>query len=91
MFRGTSPLLNLVACSPQLVAVPKDLPDHYRVTGDWSFREESVALPWEVDQFLRSGLAPLVVTLGSMSSVDPGEASRVMFEVVRRLGARAII
>jgi sterol 3beta-glucosyltransferase/vancomycin aglycone glucosyltransferase len=88
MFRGRSPRLHMVACSPSIIRVPPDLPRTAHVTGAWLDRGSVPALPGEVAAFLDAGAAPVVVTFGSMGAggrVPVEDAVRRMLAAGRRV------
>jgi UDP:flavonoid glycosyltransferase YjiC (YdhE family) len=91
LFRGRSPLLHLVACSPALAGVPTDLPRTTHVTGAWMPRSEPAPLAAEVEGFLAAGPPPAFVTFGSMAFSDPARLTRVVVDAIRAAGLRGIV
>jgi UDP:flavonoid glycosyltransferase YjiC (YdhE family) len=91
LFRGRSPLLHLVACSPAIMRVPADLPATTHVTGYWPPAFDPTPLPPELDQFLADGPPPLVVTFGSMSGIDTAPLLERIATTARSLGRRVVI
>ena len=91
LFRGRSPLLHLVACSPSIVEVPADLPPTTRVTGAWIDPRPPAALPAEIERFLRAGEAPLLVTFGSMASDAAAAHAATVSGALATAGRRAIV
>jgi rhamnosyltransferase subunit B len=85
-----SPGLTLALFSRLLADPQPDWPSHTRVTG-FVFYDGPDRLPPEVEQFLASGPAPLVFTLGSSVVSAAGAFYRESVEVVRRLGCRAVL
>ena len=82
LFRARSPLLHLVACSPAIIRVPRDLPATTHVTGAWVMRGAPAPLPPDLDAFLAEGEAPVVVTFGSMSRADTRAVSETVDAMV---------
>lgn len=91
LFRARSPLLHLVACSPTLAEVPSDLRPSIAFTGAWVPSAAPQPLPADVDAFLGSGPAPVVVSFGSMAFGDPGRLGETVEAALRSAGARAIV
>jgi sterol 3beta-glucosyltransferase len=90
LFRARSPWLHLVACSPSIAQVPRDLPATVAFTGAWVAQSAPDPLPAEVAAFLAAGPPPAVVSFGSMAA----DAQVVMPAVVgglRQAGLRAIV
>jgi sterol 3beta-glucosyltransferase len=91
LFRARSPLLHLVAASPSIVEVPRDLPTTTHVTGAWLDRSPPAALSAEVEAFLADGAPPIVVSFGSMAgSADAvaRDAIVAMLDAGRRVVAQ---
>jgi UDP:flavonoid glycosyltransferase YjiC (YdhE family) len=91
LFRGRSPLLHLVACSPAIAGVPDDLPPHVRFTGAWTDPAPPAPLPDPVEAFLAAGPPPVAVTFGSMAFSDPERLSAIVVEALRLAGVRGIV
>lgn len=91
LFRGRSPLLHLVACSPTIAGVPDDLPSHVSFTGAWIDPTPPAALPADVEAFLAAGPPPVAVTFGSMAFSDPDRLAAIVVEALRRAGLRGIV
>lgn len=91
LFRGRSPLLHLVACSPSIIEVPADLPSTSRVTGAWLDPRPPAMLPAEVERFLLAGEAPLLVTFGSMASDAAAAHAAAITGALTQAGRRAIV
>jgi len=85
-----SPELTLALFSRVLAVPQPDWPPHTQVTG-FVFHDESNHLPPEVAQFLDTGPAPLVFTLGSAVVSTAGPFYQESVEAVRRLGCRAVL
>ena len=85
-----SPELTLALFSRVLAVPQPDWPPHTQVTG-FVFHDESNHLPLEVAQFLDTGPAPLVFTLGSAVVSTAGPFYQESVEAVRRLGCRAVL
>jgi sterol 3beta-glucosyltransferase len=82
LFRARSPLLHLVACSPAIIRVPRDLAAATHVTGAWVGRGAPAALPPELDAFLAEGEPPVVITFGSMSGADTPAVTEAIDELL---------
>jgi UDP:flavonoid glycosyltransferase YjiC (YdhE family) len=91
LFRGRSPLLHLVACSPAIMRVPADLTGATHVTGYWPPASEPAPLPDALAQFLDAGAPPVVVTFGSMSGIDTAPLLDRIAAAARTLGQRVVI
>jgi UDP:flavonoid glycosyltransferase YjiC (YdhE family) len=91
LFRGRSPLLHLVACSPALAGLPDDLPPHVRFTGAWRDPGAADPLPADVEAFLAAGARPVMVTFGSMAFRDADRLTGIVVEALRLAGVRGIV
>jgi sterol 3beta-glucosyltransferase len=91
LFRGRSPLLHLVACSPAIAGAPPDLPPRVRFTGAWIDPSPPAPLPDLVEAFLAAGPPPVVVTFGSMAFSDPDRLTAIVVGALRRAGQRGIV
>lgn len=91
LFRGRSPLLHLVACSPAIISVPRDLPATTAVVGAWIDPRPPDAAPREIEAFLVVGDAPILVTFGSMASDAADEHARAVEGALAASGHRAIV
>jgi rhamnosyltransferase subunit B len=85
-----SPGLTLALFSRLLAAPQPDWPPHTQITG-FCFYAGPPTLPLEVAQFLDTGPAPLVFTLGSSAVSAAGPFYRESVEAARRLGCRAVL
>jgi rhamnosyltransferase subunit B len=95
LFEGQfSPLGTLATYSNLLGSVQPDYPPHTTITG-FTFHDRAPqqrsALASELQQFLESGPAPLVFTLGSFAVEFPGDFYRVSRAVARQLQLRAVL
>jgi sterol 3beta-glucosyltransferase/vancomycin aglycone glucosyltransferase len=91
LFRGRSPLLHLVACSPSIMRVPSDLPATTHVTGAWLRDDEPQPLPEVLERFVADGTPPVVVSFGSMTSTYSGALMDAVIGAARQLGQRAVV
>lgn len=91
LFRGRSPLLHLVACSPVLAPPPRDWPSQVRTTGAWGLPDKPAPLPGIVSAFLDAGTPPAVVTFGSMASTDAARIAAAARDGVSRGGLRLVL
>ena len=91
LFRGRSPLLHLVACSPSIIRVPSDLPATTHVTGWWPPRRTPDPLPTALETFLAEGPAPVVVTFGSMSASHTGRVTAAILDASGGLDLRVVV
>jgi sterol 3beta-glucosyltransferase len=82
----------LYGYSTQVVPRPSNWPDTRQVTGYWSLPHRD---GWQPDaalvDFIRSGPPPICIGFGSMSSEDPAALTRLMTDVVHKLGVRAVL
>jgi UDP:flavonoid glycosyltransferase YjiC (YdhE family) len=90
LFRGRSPLLHLVACSPAIIRVPPDLPATTHVTGAWPPPAGAPLAP-ELAAFLDAGEPPIAVTFGSMSGQSTSQVDASIVAAARALGRRLVI
>ncbi len=90
----TSPRLNLIPMSPEVVAPNPLWESQHQMTGYW-FAEspEKWNPPADLEQFLTAGTAPVVISLGAMaiSGSDTLEAAQITVEAIAKSGVRAII
>jgi len=90
---GPAPVINAV--SRHVVPPPADWPDHVTTTGYWFLPSSDDpgrgGLPAQVDEFLASGPAPVLIGFGSMSGPDPAATTAAVLEAVQRAGVRAIL
>lgn len=93
-----SPLCNLIAVSPILCEPKKDWPAHYHVCGFFKMDDNSNkwAMPEHLESFLSEGPPPVYMTLGSMmgtenNSLVINETTRLLFDVAKQIGCRAVI
>jgi UDP:flavonoid glycosyltransferase YjiC (YdhE family) len=86
-----SPLLHLAMFSSVLSPPQPDWPQSALQTGFCFYDEaENSELPPAVDEFLKSGEPPIVFTLGSAASLDPGRFFDESVMAAKNLGRRAI-
>jgi UDP:flavonoid glycosyltransferase YjiC (YdhE family) len=90
LFQVRSPLLHLVACSPSIMRVPRDLPSTTVVTGAWLDRSPAADLPDDLRRFLDGGDPPVVITFGSMGSVS-GDAVASAVSRLASEGRRVVV
>ncbi|KAM0594292.1 hypothetical protein ACHAP6_000850 [Verticillium nonalfalfae] len=77
--------------SPALIPKPLDWPNYIDVCG-FFFRDAPHYTPEpELDQFLRSGPAPVYIGFGSIVIDDPDRLTAILVEAVKQTGVRAII
>lgn len=82
----------LIGASPHVVDVPPDWPANVRLIGYFAWdRPARFDRPAELDAFLASGPAPVLITLGGSSAVDPGDFYADAVAAVRRLERRALV
>lgn len=93
-----SPLLNLVAVSPQLCPRPADWDRNRQITGFFNLPEEHSdwQMPEDLRAFIDGGPAPIFMTFGSMAGLaEPSpeleETTALMVDAVNVAGCRAII
>ncbi len=81
----------LVLASPAVVARPADWPHNVELTGyvGWD-RSSTEALPDELEEFLRCGAPPVLVTLGTSSAMKPGQFFNDASAALERVGRRAL-
>jgi rhamnosyltransferase subunit B len=94
IFEGQhSPYLVLALFSPLLGAPQPDWPRHTQVTGFafYDRLDKDAGLPRELAQFLDSGPAPIVFTLGSSAVMDAGDFYVECAAAAAELGRRAVL
>ncbi len=78
--------------SPSVIAPPPDWPQNVHVTGYWFLdHEQSWIPPAGLTDFLAAGPPPVYIGFGSMSQRRPEETTRLILEVLRATGQRAIL
>lgn len=91
-FGGFSTTLNLLAASPAISSLPRNLYKPFTITGAWLPPEGSPdELPSEIQRFLASGTPPILVSLGSAGYEAAGETTRIVREAINPIGCRALI
>jgi len=91
LFRAISPWLNIVACSPAICPLYKDLPDHFLFTGSWQKDQSRVPPSIKLQKFIEQGLRPIVVTFGSMTGGEGNTLASIIIEAIQITGQRAVI
>lgn len=87
-----SPLLVLALFSQLLADKQRDWPPHSVITGFPFFdRERDAALPLPLARFLEDGPPPIVFTLGSAVSMNPGEFYERSLACAKLLNRRAVL
>jgi UDP:flavonoid glycosyltransferase YjiC (YdhE family) len=82
----------LVGASRHVVAAPPDWPSNVQLTGFFAWdRPRSLQPPVELEAFLSEGPAPVLITLGGSSAVDPQGFYPAAVAAVRSLGLRALV
>lgn len=88
--RRGEPLLH--AFSPTILPPPSDWGSHVVTTGAW-FLDDTAC--WEpsatVADFVAAGPPPVVVGMGSMTTRDPAELTRVVLAALERAGQRGVL
>jgi sterol 3beta-glucosyltransferase len=90
----TSPTLNLIPLSPQIIPPNPLWEPRHCMTGYWfAPSPQSWAPPNDLAAFLEAGEPPVVVSLGAMaiSGEDTLEAAQITLAAVQQAGVRAII
>ena len=88
----TSPLLNLIALSPQVIAPDPRWEERHKMTGYWFAPAPSAwEPPADLRAFLEADDPPVVVSLGAMAlgEGDALETAHLVVEAVRQSGLRA--
>lgn len=82
----------LVGASPSVVEVPPDWPPNIRLTGFFAWdTPSSYRPPDELRRFLDQGEAPILITLGGSSAVDPQRFYPDAVAATRGLGHRPLV
>ena len=94
MFEGQfSPRLNLALFSPLMGKTQPDWPPNTRICGfaRYDGRPASTDEAADLEAFLEAGEAPIVFTLGSSVSMQPGDYFRAALEAAQRMGRRTVL
>ncbi len=82
----------LYGFSPTVIPKPTDWPPWIHVTGYWFLdRPSDWKPPEELVDFLKSGTPPVYIGFGSMSQIDPEEATDIVLEALRITRQRGIL
>jgi len=90
----TSPRLNLIPISPQIIPSNPLWEQRHRMTGYWyAPSPQDWKPPDKLQAFLEAGDPPVAISLGAMaiSGEDALEAAQITLEAVRQAGERVII
>lgn len=90
----TSPTLNLIPISPQIIPPNPLWESRHHMTGYWIAPSPQTWMPPDdLLAFLEAGEPPLVISLGAMaiSGEDALEAARITLSAVQQAGVRAVI
>lgn len=85
-----SPQLVIYAMSRHVRPPSPDWPPHYHLTG-YFFLDEEWQPPPELDEFIRAGVPPVVISFGSMTHNDPEAMTDLVLEALTQVGCRAVI
>lgn len=89
---ANSPQLAIYAMSAHLRPRPADWPSHFHLTGFFADPKESLGSPGpELEEFVMSGPAPVVITLGSLAHSEPGALAELLRDSALMAGCRAVI
>ena len=81
-----------VGTSPRVVHAPPDWPPSVQLTGFFAWdTPRSYRPPDGAGEFFRAGPAPILITLGGSSAVDPQQFYPDAVTATRRLGHRALV
>jgi len=81
-----------VGASPRVVPAPPDWPPNIQLTGFFAWdTPRSYSPPDGLREFFRAGPAPILITLGGSSAVDPQHFYPNAATATRRLGHRALV
>ncbi len=82
----------LVGASPRVVHAPPDWPPNVQLTGFFAWdAPRSYSPPAGLHEFFDAGPAPILITLGGSSAVDPQQFYPNAVQATRRLGHRALV
>lgn len=83
---------HILGYSPSVLPKPRDWSEQADVTGYWfGARTNVFHAPPEVERFLASGEAPIVVGFGSHVGPDPARLAQVVLTALARTGRRGIL
>jgi rhamnosyltransferase subunit B len=81
-----------VGASPRVVHVPPDWPPNVQLTGFFTWdTPRTYSPPQRLREFFEAGPAPILITLGGSSAVDPQQFYPHAVAATRRLGHRALV
>lgn len=81
-----------VGASPRVVHAPPDWPPNIQLTGFFAWdTPRSYSPPDGIAEFFGAGPAPILITLGGSSAVDPQQFYPNAVAATRRLGHRALV
>jgi sterol 3beta-glucosyltransferase len=87
---NSSPLLDLLAVSPEVIPRDPLWPERYVGTGYWFLEEPSFVPDPALAAFVEAE-PPVVITFGSMGGVDAAKYTKKLADGVRGLGRRVIL
>jgi Glycosyl transferases, related to UDP-glucuronosyltransferase len=86
-----SPQLVIYAMSRHVRPPSLDWPPYYHLTGYFFLDEEEWQPTPELDEFIRAGGPPVVISFGSMTHDDPEAMTDLVLEAIAQVGCRAVI
>jgi len=82
----------LVGASPRVLQAPPDWPPNIQLTGFFAWdTPRTYSAPEGLREFFEAGPAPILITLGGSSAVDPQQFYSHAVAATRRLGHRALV
>lgn len=83
-------LPSVYGISPSFLAQPKDYPANTYYTGFWT-EDCPASLPPDVDEFIKAGAAPLLITFGSMPFESKMNLASALTNLTEKLKTRLIV
>jgi len=90
-FFRTSPYKNFIATSEFIAETQSDLPPNVEVVGNWFMDEADYSPPHDLEEFIKQGTPPVVVSFGSMMVEEGRKTAQIVLNAIKLSGQRAII
>jgi len=91
VFLEPPPTKNFIATSQFIAEIQSDLPPKVEVMGNWFMDEPEYAPPHDLEEFIKRGPSPVVISFGSMMVEEGKETAKIVLDAIKRSGQRAII
>lgn len=81
----------LYAYSPSIIPRPKDWRESINVTGYWFFENNNYVAPKELEKFIDTDKKIIYIGFGSMSNRNSEQTSKMINNVINKLGIKAVV